>query len=52
MVLTGDHTQVTGTALPTATVLEKAQTSLIRYGGAFSSFIAHRAEGSFIYNRS
>jgi len=52
MVLIDDHTQSTSPALPTATVLEKAQTSLIRYGGAFSSFIAHRAEGSFIYDRT
>jgi len=52
MVLIGDHAQTTSSSLYPATVLEKAQTSLIRYGGAFSSFIAQRAEGSFIYDRS
>lgn len=32
-------------------ILQQAHSSLIRYGGAFSNFIAHRAEGSFIYDR-
>lgn len=35
----------------TDSVLERAQTALIRYGGAFSSFIPHRAAGSFLYDR-
>ncbi|RZM74689.1 aspartate aminotransferase family protein [Leptolyngbya iicbica] len=52
MVLIGGNAQTTSTALPVNPVLEKAETTLIRYGGAFSSFVAHRAEGSFIYDRS
>jgi 2,2-dialkylglycine decarboxylase (pyruvate) len=52
MVLLGDNAQVPSTSLPPDTVLDRAQNSLIRYGGAFSSFIAHRAEGSFICDRN
>lgn len=52
MVLIGDKTEAASASLPTATVLERAQTALIRYGGTFSSFVAHRAAGSFIYDRS
>ena len=52
MVLIGDGPQATSTSLPTPTVLERAQTSLIRYGGTFSSFVADRAEGSFLYDRN
>lgn len=32
-------------------IFQKAHSSLIRYGGTFSDFVAHRAEGSFIYDR-
>ncbi|MBX2864119.1 MAG: aspartate aminotransferase family protein [Leptolyngbyaceae cyanobacterium MAG.088] len=33
------------------TILQQAHSTLIRYGGAFSDFVAHRAEGAFIYDR-
>lgn len=32
-------------------IFQRAHSSLIRYGGAFSNFVAHHAEGSFIYDR-
>lgn len=32
-------------------ILQRAHDSLIRYGGTFSNFVAHRAEGAFIYDR-
>lgn len=31
-------------------ILQRAHDSLIRYGGTFSSFVAHRAEGAFLYD--
>ena len=34
-----------------ASTLDRAHRSLIRYGGSFSAFVADRAEGSFIYDR-
>ncbi|MEA5465977.1 aspartate aminotransferase family protein [Leptothoe sp. PORK10 BA2] len=33
-------------------IFQQAQSSLIRYGGEFSTFLAHRAEGCFIYDRA
>lgn len=36
----------------TNTILSRAQSSMIRYGGDFSEFVAHRATGSFIYDKS
>ena len=32
-------------------LLQQAHSSLIRYGGTFANFIAHHAEGSFLYDR-
>ena len=32
-------------------ILQRAHDSMIRYGGTFSNFVAHRAEGAFIYDR-
>lgn len=33
-------------------ILQRAQRHLVRYGGSFAPFVAHRAEGSFVYDRS
>lgn len=32
-------------------ILQQAHSTLIRYGGTFSDFVAHRAEGAFVYDR-
>lgn len=48
MVISHDYAPVTHAP----SVLERAQTALIRYGGSFSSFVPHRAAGSFIYDRN
>ncbi|MEM9908396.1 MAG: aspartate aminotransferase family protein [Cyanobacteria bacterium P01_D01_bin.44] len=52
MVLISDKAKKTNPASPATSLLQRAQASLIRYGGAFSSFVAHRAEGSFLYDRA
>ncbi|MEM6521561.1 MAG: aspartate aminotransferase family protein [Cyanobacteria bacterium P01_C01_bin.70] len=33
-------------------IFQRARSSLIRYGGTFSEFVANRAEGSFIYDHT
>ncbi len=33
-------------------IWQRAQRHLVRYGGGFAPFVAHRAEGSFVYDRS
>ncbi|MEM8809068.1 MAG: aminotransferase class III-fold pyridoxal phosphate-dependent enzyme, partial [Cyanobacteria bacterium P01_G01_bin.38] len=52
MVLISDKAKKADAVSPATSLLQRAQTSLIRYGGAFSSFVAHRAEGSFLYDRT
>ncbi|MEM9164923.1 MAG: aminotransferase class III-fold pyridoxal phosphate-dependent enzyme, partial [Cyanobacteria bacterium P01_F01_bin.4] len=52
MVLISDKVKKTNSSSSEISILQRAQTSLIRYGGAFSSFVAHRAAGSFIYDRT
>ncbi|MEO1399755.1 MAG: aspartate aminotransferase family protein [Cyanobacteria bacterium J06635_1] len=50
MVLISDKVKKPNSSSSEISILQRAQTSLIRYGGAFSSFVAHRAAGSFIYD--